>query len=294
MSEAHKNLTENIEKHPSGVKDTVKLLTSFVNAANPELNQYMMQTAKLARKVGESFNFNASQLDQIEIAAMVQDVGLLGLPKELQRKDVSLFTEEQHRLYSEHPVMASIALEAIPSLAEAAEIVLFHHEYMSGKGFPNGLSGDQIPLGSRILLAVSDYCRIVSTWPRKMQRLLNHARRHLGTEDWNRISYTDDPESIIDASAEILLVRDDEGRYDAEVVQALIRIIHQEKNIDPSDMVALDDLKAGMLLMADVNLDGGRLLIPKGKKLLDASIQTLQSLGARGMIPPKLFVSIPE
>ena len=294
MGEANNNSTENLENQPSGVKEAVKLLTSFVQTANPELCQYMMQTAKLARKVGECFNFNASQLDQIEIAAMVQDIGLLGLPKELQKKDVSLFTEEQHRLFSEHPVTASITLEAIPSLAEAAEIVLFHHEYMSGKGFPNGLSGDQIPLGSRILLAVSDYCRIVSTWPRKMQRLLNHARRHLGTEDWNRISYTDDPESIIDASAEILLVRDDEGRYDAEVVQALIRIIHQEKNIDPSDMVALDDLKTGMVLMADLNLDGGRLLIPKGKKSLDASIQTLQSLGTRGMIPPKLLVSIPE
>ena len=294
MSEVDKNSTETIEKQPEGIKDTVKLLTSFVTAANPELGQYMMQAAKLARKVGERFDFNASQLDQLEIAAMVQDVGLLGLPKELQKKDVSLFTEEQHRLYSEHPVTASIALEAIPSLSEAAEIVLFHHEYMNGKGFPNGLSGDQIPIGSRILLAVSDYCRIVSSWPRKMQRLINHARRHLGTDDWNRISYSDDPESIIDASAEILLARDDEGRYDAEVVQTLIRIIQREKNIDPSDLIALDDLKSGMVLMADVNLEGGRLLIPKGKKLLDASIQTLQSLGTRGMIPCKLFVSIPE
>lgn len=279
---------------PSGVKGAVQLLTAFVKAANPELGQYMRQVAELARSVGESFDVDETGLDQIEIAGLVHDIGLLGLPKEVQTKDISLLSEEQRRQYSEHPVTASIALEEMPSLAEAAEIVLFHHEYMSGKGFPNGLSGDQIPLGSRILLAVSDYCRIIATWPRKMQRLIPHARRHLGSEDWNRISYSEDPESIIDASAERLLARDDEGRYDADVVKALIRIVHRQKDIDPSDMVALDDLKAGMVLMTDVHLDGGRLLIAKGKKLLGPSIQTLRSLGTRGLIPPRLYVAIPE
>ncbi len=294
MHEDNKISSEILQENSLGAKDAAQLLISFAGAANPELGRFMMQVAKLSRQVGKSFNLDVSQLDQIEIAAMVHDIGLLGLPKELQNKDLSLMTEEQCRLYSEHPVTASITLEGVSSLAEAGEIVLFHHEYMSGKGFPNGLSGDQIPLGSRILLAASDYCRIISTWPRKMQRLISHARRRLGTEDFKRLSYSDDPESIIDASAERLLIRDDEGRYDAEVVRALIRIVHHQKNIDPSDMVALDDLKVGMVLMADVHLDGGRLLVTKGKKLLDASIQTLQSLGMRGLIPPKLFVAIPE
>ena len=278
----------------SSVKAAVQLLSSFVNAASPELGQFMRQVAELARKVGEDLDFDAPQLDQLEIAALFHDIGLLGLPKELQNRDVGLMTEEQRKLYNEHPVTASITLEGMPSLGEAAEIALFHHEYMCGKGFPNGLGGDQIPLGSRILLAASDYCRIVTTWPRKMQRLINHARRHLGSDDWQRLSYTDDPESIIDASAERLMVRDDEGRYDAEVVRTMIRIVQRQKNIDPADMVALDDLQSGMILMADVHLDGGRLLITKGKKLLGPSIETLQSLGTRGLIPPQLYVAIPE
>jgi hypothetical protein len=173
-------------------------------------------------------------------------------------------------------------------------MVLYHHEYMNGKGFPTGLSGDQIPLASRILLAVSDYCRILSTWPRDMRRLFNHARRHLGAEEWKRFTFSDDPESIIEASAERLLLRNDECKYDSWVVKALIRVIYKKKNIDPADMVDLDELKVGMVLMDDLHMDSGRLLITKGTKLVDASIQTLQTMGERGLIPRKIYVAIPD
>jgi hypothetical protein len=59
-------------------------------------------------------------------------------------------------------------------------------------------------------------------------------------------------------------------------------------------MVRLDDLKAGMVLMDDLRLEGGRLLIAKGSKLLDATVQTLPGLGARGVIPREVYAAIPE
>jgi HD-GYP domain-containing protein (c-di-GMP phosphodiesterase class II) len=276
------------------IKDAVQLLTSFVQAVNPELGQHMMQVALLTRQVGKGFGLEAQQLDQIEMAAMIHDIGLLGLPRELQNKDDRLLTEEQYRLYCQHPVIASIALEGVEQLAPVGEIVLHHHEYMNGKGFPNGLSGDQIPLGSRILLAVSDYCRIITSWPRNMRQLVSHARRQLGAEDWKRFAFSDDPENIIQASAERLLLKNAENRYDPEVVRALIGVIHQKNNIDPAEMIRLDDLKAGMVLMDDLRLEGGRLLITKGSKLVDATVQTLQGWGARGLIPHEVYVAKPE
>lgn len=294
MSEKNKTLSKIHPVPELSSKEAVGLLVSFTQAANPQLGQYMVQVAQLARKVGESFHLETPQLDLIEMAGMIHDIGLLGLPKELQNKDANSLNDEQYRLYCEHPVIASMTLEGVESLAHVGEIALYHHEYMNGKGFPNGLSGDQIPLGSRILLAVSDYCRIISFWPRNMGRLVSHARRQLGVEEWKRFTYTEDPESIIEASAERLLLKDPKGKYDARVVKALIRVIHQKKNIDPADMVRLEDLKAGMVLMDDLRLDGGRLLITKGTKLVDASIQTLRSLGVREMIPREIYVAIPE
>jgi hypothetical protein len=294
MSENNKTTAQVLSLAELNVKQAVGMLVSFAQAVNPQLGQFMMQVAPLARKVGERFHLEAPQLDRIEMAAMIHDIGLLNFPKELQNKDANSLSAEQYRLYCEHPVIASMALEGVPSLADVGEIVLFHHEYMNGKGFPNGLGGNQIPLGSRILLAVSDYCRIIAFWPRKMGRLVSHARRQLGVEEWKRFTYTDDPESIIEASAERLLLKDPEGKYDAKVVKALIRVIHQKKNIDPADLVDLDDLKAGMVLMDDLRLEGGRLLITKGTKLVDVSVQTLQGLGAREIIPREIYVSIPE
>jgi hypothetical protein len=294
MSEDDQSTTKVLSVAQLSVKDAIPFLSGFAQAINPKLGQHMMQVAKLARQVGEEMKLEASYVDQLEIAGMIHDIGLLGLPKELQDKEVNLLTEKQYLLYCEHPITASIALEGVEVLSLVGEMVLYHHEYMNGKGFPTGLSGDQIPLASRILLAVSDYCRILSTWPRDMRRLVNHARRHLGSEEWKRFTFSDDPESITEASAERLLLTNVEGKYDSGVVKALIRVIYKKKNIDPADMVDLDELKAGMVLMDGLHMDGGRLLISKGTKLVGASIQTLQTLGERGLIPRKIYVAIPD
>jgi hypothetical protein len=84
------------------------------------------------------------------------------------------------------------------------------------------------------------------------------------------------------------------GKYDPAVVKALIRVINKKNNIDPADMLPLEKLKAGMVLMDDLRLEQGRLLITKGTKLMDTSIQTLHALGEREMIPKKIYVTIPE
>ena len=276
------------------VKEAVMLLVSFAQAVNPQLGRHMTRVAKLARAVGEFLKLDPATLDQIEMAGMVHDIGLLSLPTEIQNKDVYLLTEKELLQYSEHPIIASTALEGVALLDGVGEMVLYHHEYVNGKGFPNGLSGNQIPMGSRIVLAVSDYCRIVDSWPRDMRRLTNHVRRHLGADEWKQFTFTDDPESIIEAAAEKMLLRDPEGKYDDKVVKAMIRVVHKRNNIAPADMVPLDDLQAGMVLMDDLRLEGGRLLITKGTRLADAAIQTLQSLGAREMIPMEIYVTVPE
>lgn len=275
------------------IKKAVGLLFSFARTANSGLGQYMKQVAQLAREIGEILQLDATQLDHIEMAGLIHDIGLISLPGEFLKKDVNSLTQKQLQLYGQHPVIASVALESVESLTPVGDIILFHHEYMNGKGFPNGLSGYQIPLGSRIILVASDYCRIIATWPRNMRRLVVHARRQLGMEEWKRFTFSDDPEKIIEASAEKILLKNSDKKYDDEVVNALIRVIHKKNNIDPTSLVGIDDLKSGMVMMDDLHLKGGRLLITKGTRLTGTSIQTLQGLESRGIIPHELCVAIP-
>ncbi len=274
--------------------DSIRLLTSLVESLNAKLGQQMRQVAQLARQVAESFNLDGAELDNIEMAGMIHDIGMLGLPEELWCKDVKQMSDEQYRLFSEHPVIGSIILENVEKLAAVGELVLFHHEYVNGQGFPNGLKKSQIPLGSKILLAVADYLSIVATWPRDTRQLLKYTRRQFDDSVWKSFTITDDPEVIIEEAAEKKLLLDVNQKYDMDVVSALIKVVRKSKNIDPSYTVDLQEIEEGMVLMEDLRLNDGRLLLTKGTRFKATTIRSIQNIGERGMIPTKLVVSVTE
>lgn len=273
--------------------DSIRLLVSLVEILNPRLGQQMRRVAQLARQVAEAFDMDMTELDKIEMAGMIHDIGLLGLPEELWYKEFAQMSEEQQTLYSDHPTIASIILENVEKLADVGEVVLYHHEYVNGEGFPNGLKGRHIPLGSRIILAASDYCRIVSTWPRDLRKLIGYARRHFSAEIWKTFTISEDPETIIEEAAEKKLLMGCNQKYDVEVVSALIQKVKEGREIDPTFEVMLEKLKTGMVLMEDLRLNDGRLLLTKGTKLKSTSVESIQSIGERGLIPNQLSVSMP-
>ena len=274
--------------------DSIRLLASLVERLNPQLGKQMRLVAQMARKVGEAFKLDAAELDKIEMAGMIHDIGLLGFAEELWQKDAKQMSEEQLRIFSEHPVIGSIILESVEKLAEVGEIVLFHHEFINGRGFPNGLRNEQIPLGSRIILAVSDYLGVVSTWPRDTKKLIAYTRRHFDASVWKTFTVSDDPEAIIEEAAEKKLFLEANQKYDPEVVSALVKVIRKSKHIDPSYSIDLENIEGGMVLMEDLRLNDGRLLLSKGTKLKETTVQSIRSIGERGMIPNKLVVSIPD
>lgn len=276
----------------SSFMDSIRLLVSLVEILNPGLGKQMRQTAHLARQVAEGYNLAKSELDKIEMAGMIHDIGLLGLPEELWGKNSKQLSDENLKLYHEHPAIASIILENVEKLSDVGEIVLFHHEYVNGGGFPNGLKGEQIPLGSRIVLAASDYSRIIATWPRNLQKLIGFVRRQFDADVWKGFTVSDDPDAIIEEAAQKKLLLGCNEKYDVEVVSTLIKKVRESKNLDPILMVRLDQMKAGMVLMEDLKLKDGRLLLAKGTKLKGASVESIQSIGERGLIPDELSVSI--
>ena len=274
--------------------DSIRLLVSMVETLNPKLGNQMRQVAQLSRQVAEEFDLEHSELDKIEMAGLIHDIGLVGYAEELWCKEPKLMSEEQFSLYSEHPVIASIILENVERLSGVGEIVLYHHEYINGKGFPNGLVGNQIPLGSRILLAVADYCRVVATWPRDLRKLIGYTRKHFDAQVWKSFTISDDPDSIIDEAAEKKLLLGANQIYDMDVVTALLKKIREAKNIAPTFSVEMNDLKAGMVLMEDLRLKDGRLLLTKGTRLKKTSIQSVKTIAERGLIPSRISVSTAE
>ncbi len=111
-------------------------------------------TAAVAVHIGQAMRLHQEVLHQLQLAALLHDIGLLILPAHLQTGQESL-DADAYTTIQNHPRFGSILLEPFPFLREATVMIAHHHEQWDGSGYPYGLRGEFIPLGSRIL-AVAD------------------------------------------------------------------------------------------------------------------------------------------
>lgn len=138
-------------------------------------------SADLARAVGLS----DGDVDRIRTASLLHDVGKLAIPDEILSKPAAL-TAVEWRTIVEHPRIGQVVLEQAGAIRDAAMIVLHHHERFDGAGYPHGLAGGDIPIGSRIVAIADAYEAMISERPYK--RAMSHAeaiaelRRHRGVQ----------------------------------------------------------------------------------------------------------------
>jgi HD-GYP domain-containing protein (c-di-GMP phosphodiesterase class II) len=111
-------------------------------------------TTVTAIYIGQAMGLHDEPLHQLELAALLHDIGLLMLPPHLQTGRDSLDADSYSTIQN-HPRLGSILLEPFLFLREATVMIAHHHEHWDGSGYPYGLRGEFIPLGARIL-AVAD------------------------------------------------------------------------------------------------------------------------------------------
>lgn len=117
-------------------------------------------TVEVARRVGIA----ARDLDKIEYASLLMDIGKANVPQSILMKSGPL-TQSEWETIKQHPVIGAEMVRAVPFLADTADYILHHHEYWDGSGYNNGLVGEKIPLVSRILCVTADYDAMVSSRP---------------------------------------------------------------------------------------------------------------------------------
>lgn len=110
----------------------------------------------LSKKIGEKCKLSSSELKTLEVAATIHDIGNIGVDRTILQKSYHEMTDEDLQLWKQHSIIGYSLLRKIPALQEVAKIVLHHHERYDGKGFPNKLKGENIPLASRII-HLADY-----------------------------------------------------------------------------------------------------------------------------------------
>ncbi|ACX51786.1 metal dependent phosphohydrolase [Ammonifex degensii KC4] len=132
----------------------IDCLIAALEARDPYTRGHSSRVAKLTELLLLELGVGGREAELIHLAAHLHDIGKIGIPDEILHKPGKLTPAEWAKI-QEHPVIGYRILSHAPSLKEIAVLVLHHHERWDGKGYPEGLRGEAIPFGSRVI-AVAD------------------------------------------------------------------------------------------------------------------------------------------
>ncbi|HEX3214368.1 MAG TPA: diguanylate cyclase, partial [Actinomycetota bacterium] len=166
---------------------------------NPELAERHAAVARLAEAIGQRMGLVDGDRAQLRQAAELHDVGKLAIPEELLHKPGPLDTEEW-AFIRRHPLIGERIIGAAPALAGAAKLVGATHERLDGSGYPNGVAGDQIPLGARIIAACDAFTAM--TFPRTYAPQLTVPQ---AIEELRRCAGTQFDPAVVDALANLVI-----------------------------------------------------------------------------------------
>ena len=139
----------------------IEALAAAIDAKETATAQHSSRVTAISRSIGEAMQVSESQLLAVELAAVVHDVGKIGIPDSVLQKPGRLNTAEWD-LIRTHPVVGSQIVGRISELTYVADVIRHHHERIDGNGYPDRLEGDAIPLPSRII-AVADAYEVMTS-----------------------------------------------------------------------------------------------------------------------------------
>ena len=154
----NENLISDLKDLFSG---TVKAIIEALDAKDSFTLGRSRRVAFYALKIVKKLALNPTEVSKIELAGLLHDIGMIGVAEEILNKSQKL-TDEEYEKIKMHVHYSVKILEDIKQLYDITEIIKYHHEYYNGCGYPYGLKGEEIPLGSRIIAIADAFDSMVS------------------------------------------------------------------------------------------------------------------------------------
>jgi HD-GYP domain-containing protein (c-di-GMP phosphodiesterase class II) len=149
------------EQHLTFRNSLVCAFNQMLDLKDINTGVHSTRLAEWALRVARKMDMPEERLYQVEVAALLHDVGKIGVPDAILKKAGPL-TPEERVLINRHPEYSWSILRLFPGLEEASLYALHHHESMDGTGYPAGLKGSDIPLVSRIICVIDAFDAMVS------------------------------------------------------------------------------------------------------------------------------------
>ncbi len=153
---------------------TLRALARAIDAQSKWTAGHSERVTKTALEIGRVLGLRQDELDNIHRAALLHDIGKIGLPQDFLNKPTGL-SDEEYSIVRAHPSMGAQILEPIEAFADVITMIKQHHEWFNGKGYPGGLTGKEISLGGRILAVADVYDALSSDRPYRASMKPNEA-----------------------------------------------------------------------------------------------------------------------
>lgn len=191
------DLEEAYSELNSSYKSTVIALSTAIDARDTYTAGHSERVTNISCKIGQALNLTSDQLNILEIAALFHDVGKIGIPDNILNKPGKLTNEEFNQI-KQHPYIGVDILKTIKFLDKTFPIILHHHEKYDGSGYPFGISGETIPLESRIICVADSYDAMTSDRP--YRKGLRHT---IAVDELNKFKGIQFDPKIVDAFLKI-------------------------------------------------------------------------------------------
>jgi response regulator RpfG family c-di-GMP phosphodiesterase len=228
---------------------SIALMAQLGELHSPTVGSHSQRVATLAKEVALALKRPADEVTTIYAAALLHDIGKVGLPESLLQKNPALLTEAERNHLRQHPIAGERLVSLVPALATAASLVRSHHERWNGTGYPDRLTHAAIPLGARVIAVVNHYDNLLND-----RSHFENATRLKSLQATSKMAGT---------------------WFDPDVVSALSEVIRQHESQDqgPTTVeILLKDLRAGMQLAAPLLTVRGVMLLPADSVLSEGII----------------------
>jgi len=146
---------------PPAVLETVTSLALAIDSKDRYTQGHSMKVAAYSVLLCEAMGLSESETEEVRLGALLHDIGKVGIPENILNKNGPLNPDEWETM-KQHVLFGAKILEPLRSITRIREMVGHHHEYFDGSGYPDGMHGEEIPLGSRIVAIADAYDTITS------------------------------------------------------------------------------------------------------------------------------------
>jgi len=165
---------------------SIRAIVEAVDAKDPYTKGHSARVVEYSLLIGEAYeNLSKDELKQLEVSAILHDVGKIGVPDKILGKTGKL-TPVEYAYMQRHCEFGSAIIEPIAKLRELIPNILHHHEQFDGRGYPHGLQGNKIPLFARIICIVDSFDAMTTDRPyrkkRNTKKALDELEKQSGTQ----------------------------------------------------------------------------------------------------------------